>query len=329
MSSWTRPLIGVGSVPLHENHSRAVMFVCDRDDDGSLQPIGTAFMVGEPTPDGGWFKYFVTAAHVVRDRPQTWIRLRREKGLPEDKEVGRWVFHQDQDVAITPCDLDLSGFVWAFQAEEHFADTWHNKIPIRLGEAAYFMGLFAHVDTMADRAIPMMRGGCVGALYQERIAMRDGDHLREERYAHLIDCYSRSGFSGSPVFIDHPIVNLEINESTELPAARMSSLVALLGILIGHFGSIGDNAGVAVVAPVEVIRDLFRDEEIKQWKERNLRDIQKTRDLRREEGAASPDSIPGTVEFDRFEDLTRKLVQTPKPKPENDLGDHGSNGAES
>lgn len=97
-------------------------------------------------------------------------------------------------------------------------------------------------------------------MWVENVPVNDKDshgqtYTRDEPMAHLIDCFSRSGFSGAPVYVDHPYFHVvPLNE--EIPEkgiatylSNVPSFSALCGVLIGHFGSPGDNAGVAVVVP--------------------------------------------------------------------------------
>lgn len=255
-------------MPLNEKHPDAVVFVCAEDENGNRTPIGTAFLVGMPRDDGEWCLYFITAAHIVLSGGPNWIRFRRRDILDvADVPISGWVVHPTSDIAATLCDVDLSSFVYGFIEDWVFADRWHQraKAPLRIGEEAYFVGLLAEVQSMADRNIPMVRSGRIGAFYQKSIPMRDRKTRRTEPVAHLLDSYSRSGFSGSPCFADHPVVEGQIvkgNEKETMMGLSITSLVALVGVVIGHFDSEGENAGVAIVAPVEAVRELLETEDL-------------------------------------------------------------------
>ncbi len=315
------------------------MFVCAQlPDSDAITPVGTAFLIGLPGEHGAVFKYFVTAGHVVRSDPR-WIRLRRQDGQPpEDKLVGEWIHHPTADLAATPCDLKTAHYIANWQDEKHFCDKWPPGFPINLGERAYFMGLLTDVDSMAKRAVPMMRAATIGAMYVENVPVKDRRpdltvYPRMEPSAHLIDCYSRSGFSGAPVYVDHAIAKIyerpqalgRISEqvatgaipatyraSEEVISTEVTSLPALFGVLVGHFGSPSDNAGVAIVVPIDALRELLDDKRLVEWQERKARAIDQERRQRRDEGAAVLDVVQPEPEFQCFEDLTRKLVQVPK-----------------
>jgi hypothetical protein len=313
-SSWRCPIVGVGAVPLNEGHPSIVVFVCDEAPDGSKRPVGTAFLVGVPGSDGTWWRYFVTAGHVVQDGRPKWIRLRRADGQSVvDEPVGEWEIHPTSDVAATPCELDLSGFAHGFIEDWVFSDRWQERavgaVPLRIGEEAYFVGLLAEIPTMADRNIPMVRSGRIGAFYQEDIPMISGATTRIEPVAHLLDSYSRGGFSGSPCFVDHPVI-----DQAQERGLTVSSRVALVGIVVGHFNSpMRDNAGIAVVVPVEAIRELLQTERLVEWRERRDAEAARARAEGRWDNAATADSgVGGPSAFERFKDLTRRLINAPK-----------------
>jgi S1-C subfamily serine protease len=100
-------------VALNETIPKVVAFVIGRrsTDEGSGTPIGTAFFIGvrtppEPQSTRAFTLYLVTAAHVVRSEPETWVRLRRMNGSLEDIPILGWEFHERDDVALTVMELD-------------------------------------------------------------------------------------------------------------------------------------------------------------------------------------------------------------------------------
>lgn len=324
--SWRRrPIRGVGAVPLSEAHPDAVFFVCAERPDGSCVPVGTCFLVGVPGDEGRWWRYFVTAAHVVMNGEAKWIRFRRSDGAVVDQKVGEWISHPTADAAATPCDpalLQVPGIIARFVEDTWWADRWaeHVPVPLRIGEEAYFVGLLWDVPTMAERNIPMVRSGRVGAYFQRDIPMVSGSVHRMEPVAHLLDSYSRAGFSGSPCFVDVPVVNSRPDLGGN--ALAIGSKVALLGMVIGHFGTEGANEGIAVVTPIEAVRELIeKDPALRQWRETMDKEAARMREEERKEaGGAIEDAVGGDdqTEYERFEDLTRQLANTPKPKPEVD-----------
>ncbi|MGH2865323.1 MAG: hypothetical protein ACRDJX_08765 [Solirubrobacteraceae bacterium] len=298
-------------MPLSDEYTYCVAFVCVEDIDGSRQPIGTAFLIQasgeEPNTHYG---YAVTAQHVVREGQRTWLRLRRqgfEEG-PEDIPVGSWVLHPESDVAITPCDPHNYRANWVCVPMAQFADT-PGATGIRrpvLSDEVWFIGLLTHVPTMHERAIPFVRSGTLGAWYQRYVPIWDELHQQtiQEPVAHLIDTHSVGGFSGSPVFVG-------------VPDMRGGGKISLLGVLIGHFGgplASGGSAGVAIVVPVEQVRQLLDLEVIVEDRQHKDAETRERRTRDRDENAAVQDIAAVPSEFERFEELTRQLVNTPKPK---------------
>ncbi len=181
-------------------------------------------------------------------------------GSSKDFIISEWRYHPTADIAAAVCDWDTNEYVANWQEVEYFSDVYPAGMPIKVGHPVFFMGLLGHVDSLSDHVIPMMRGGKLGAVWVENVPVNDKDshgqtYTRDEPMAHLIDCFSRSGFSGAPVYVDHPYFHVvPLNE--EIPEkgiatylSNVPSFSALCGVLIGHFGSPGDNAGVAVVVP--------------------------------------------------------------------------------
>jgi hypothetical protein len=74
------------------------------------------------------------------------------------------------------------------------------------------------------------------------------------------------------------------------------------------------NAGMAIVVPAErIVKMLEKDDYVKDRERR----ADEARDARPTGTPDSAEDAPERSEFERFEDLTRKLVNTPKPTSEN------------
>jgi len=298
-------------VALSDTYPECVAFVCKEDAAGVREPRGTAFFVCVYGVTGAEWGYLVTARHLIEDGMKTWVRLRRrDGGSPHDEPVSDWTPHKTADVAITPCQIPPE-FIHRYVPDTQFADRWDSWADSRLvlSDQVWFIGLLAHVETMAQRAIPMVRSGILGASYQEDIPFEDdvNGSITREPCAHLIDCHSVGGFSGSPVFIGQPGIVKKDDGDLAIGGA-----VALLGVLLGHF--VGPNAGIAAVVPVEAIRELLDRKDAVDDRETKNEKVRARRREAAEANAGVRDSVGGS-EYQRFEDLTRKLVNTPKPKP--------------
>ena len=84
-----KPLVGVGAVPPNETHAKTVVFICQKDTDGSIQPMGTGFLVeAQRAPGGPVWTYLVTAKHLVSDGGERWVRFRRTPDTIQDELAG-------------------------------------------------------------------------------------------------------------------------------------------------------------------------------------------------------------------------------------------------
>jgi hypothetical protein len=110
---------------------------------------------------------------------------------------------------------------------------------------------------------------------------------------------------------------------------------ALLGLIGGHFDDwqatrdvtatpdgISDNpeapvsTGVGYVIPAEFIREALMREELVRMREDAERAEEQERKREADDNAATMDSIGNESEFERFESLTKQIINTPKPKPD-------------
>jgi hypothetical protein len=314
---------GAGDVPLNRTHTNTVMFVCHEDVDGTIQPIGTGSLLTAEAATSGWWPYLVTANHLVRDGRKRWIRFRRThevdgeitKDIAVDPE--EWVPHSQCDIAAVGVDLALlDDLIWAGAATTYLSPHWPGEgAKIVTGQTVNFIGLLGNVPSMVERNIPMTRGGTIGALFQEDIPVVDrhpsGErYTREEPIAHLIDCYSRSGFSGSPTWATGP----RIAPGTQSLSTDMYT--TFIGVIVGHFGDPGDNAGIAVAVPSEAVHDLLDDPRLVTWRNGKDREMNERKKKEADGEAAQLDQLGSTKEseFERFEDLAKRLVHVPKPE---------------
>jgi hypothetical protein len=223
--------------------------------------------------------YLVTAAHVIRTEVETWVRVRRLDGSLEDKPIEeQWMFHDRDDVAVTPIELEeydiallpIPDFLPSHRSLRHGARTFINR-PM-LGDQVYFAGLFAPIPAMGERNIPLVRSGTLAAMAQPDVPLRLPDGTVLTYTAHLIDCRSYAGFSGSPCFVQFP------REPSSGGVGRADEETELLGVISSHFdfrenadltGEIADmgtvgvpiHLGVGVVMPAESLEGLlYRDD---------------------------------------------------------------------
>jgi len=279
--------VGDPLMPLNDKYPKSVVFVVgmrkDRNDAPAPTAIGTAFFVAVPTamPDRAW-AYLVTAAHVVEFESETWVRVRMKDGSLRSLAVPRWTIHPHDDVAVTfvgiPDDLDRT-----FVPESNFLDVWPKRPTV--GDRVYFIGLLAFAESMVEENVPMVRSGTLGRTYQERVPLRHGDDRVTHHQAHLIDCRSYAGFSGSPCFVQFQSMYSPGDEArggSWLGGVSQVPETVCLGLISGHWDDMarvqatGDmandqavqnirfpiNTGVGIVTPVEKIRECLMDDEL-------------------------------------------------------------------
>lgn len=326
------PAIGDRIVPLDWQYPFTVAFILAprMNDEGIYinKPIGTGFFVHMHRRIGnrydlGHYVYLVTAAHVVRqDQDQTLVRMNKRGPSPysgkegvEDVPISRWFFHDDigRDVAAAPVRLSPDDYVFkSVGAPRPNRPRQPGKIRLGIGEWAslgdsvYYIGLLRHVHEMGKQNIPLVRSGTLGAMWQDRIPVRLADGTKIYITAHLIDCYSFGGFSGSPCFIyrekmegrrrlpDRGGLSLLGRDAERVVTAEdfeVKGELTLFGMLGGHFPTtmrrkvlheepgyepeevgtveIPENSGVGIVVPGEFIGELiYREDFVRDREER-------------------------------------------------------------
>jgi hypothetical protein len=336
-----RSVRAIGSyMALNDTMPKAVAFIIGRRSNAGMarsMPIGTGFFLGVRTPPNprttrAHTLYLVTAAHVVRSEPQTWVRMRRSDKSLEDIPIPEWTFHDRDDIALTVLELDeteqpydiavlpIPDFLPSY-APHRYSDKNRVRFRPMLGDRVYFVGLFSPISAMGEQNVPLVRSGTVAAWAQERVPLKMPDGTVFEHTAHLIDSRSYAGFSGSPCVVQFPI------EPGLGGVGRPHEETELIGLVSSHFdltknadltGEIADlgtvgvavHLGVSVVMPAESIEALLDREDVmadRQERERRYRETSN-------DAPATPDVVEGDTgsEFERFEDLTRKLVNVPK-----------------
>jgi hypothetical protein len=182
-----------------------------------------------------------------------------------------------------------------------------------LGQTIYYIGMFHPLNR------PMARSGTIGAIFQSGIPHSKGRYTFN---AHLVDCRSYQGFSGSPCFAEVPILHSDLpppDGSSDDRVLAIGYLALLCGMFTSHFsdegsaeaGGVVSRYGVGVMLPSSLIQQALQTDDMRE--ERLMADKKKQAEA---EAATPPLQDAGMHSDDdpssRFEDLTRKLVQVPK-----------------
>lgn len=315
------------SMPLDLTMMYSAVTVCgDKiDDAGQAHRVrnGTGFVMlfrSEHVPDRK-HAYVVTPQHVINGLTNIEI----EAANPYDQgklyppvQVTDWrkpAIRPKADLAFAPYRIPAGQTVIALE----FGALVQYGLDLSLGATFHYVGL------LSPLGIPMARSGTIGALDVEGM-QHDGPY---EYAAHLVDVRSYDGFSGSPCYIEYPMANLTPLDTSQFPfriphsfkdkpVGAMAFLQLFCGMFTEHFSDnrmagLASNLGTGVVLPADhIIEELMtnalreeRDEDDEQWVASQPPSVIQ---------AASATPTESDDEFQRFEDLTRELVQTPKPK---------------
>lgn len=336
-----RVYIGEPALPLSESYPTAVFFV-GRKVPTSLglmedELVGTSFVVMISVPAvSAYHLYVVTAAHVVESLTHSFVRVPVEGGV-RDMDVPKWFTNGMHDVAVAPIVLPEDNAVLGVTSLDSFVDdeAWeedtefYKGMHIQLGDVVYFIGLLGKINAMAEQNIPVVRSGTIARLGQERVPIQMPDGSLHYITAHLIDCRSFSGFSGSPCYVQWQRAGVLWNPETGQQGIGTKERTALLGLVAGHFDDLTNvrsagkanphlespvNTGIGYVIPAEYIRETLMQEELVQMRKDAERELAE----RPEVGATQDSAQEEGSEFERFENLARTLVNTPKPAPEED-----------
>lgn len=292
--------------------------------------LGTGFLVrvrSEASPRWN-YPYVLTAHHVI----DTHVGIEVEIPIPfangalyPPVEVKNW----RQPLAAV--DLALAPLYGL--PDLKYQATWLDSIiPFPglptpdLGGRIYYVGIFQRLDR------PMARSGTIGALDQTGISHSGG---RYDFNAHLVDCRSYRGFSGSPCVVElgFPVLDPaagpswvgKTNAELGRPLPRLGGMhyfSVLCGMFTSHFSDedhadsegVVSRYGVGVMLPSSEIRKaLMTDdacEERRQWDvERAATEAEEQPPL---QDASFGQRSEDEGEYSRFEDLTRNLVNVPK-----------------
>jgi hypothetical protein len=202
---------------------------------------GTGFFVAVPShvaPEAFHHIYIVTNVHVAQNQPRT-LRVNRRDGGVDLLTISAWhSIPGGADVAVAPVDLDPKRHAVEALRSDSILLTKEDvaKFEIDAGDDVFMVGRFVdHDGGQTNR--PSLRFG--------HISMTDAAIVQNTGYAgasFVIDMHSRSGYSGSPVFVYRTTGSIFQKEQTISVGGH---LVRLLGI---HWGQFPENWELARLA---------------------------------------------------------------------------------
>ena len=235
LPAWARQALGKRTMPLPLESLRAAVRITSH---GDLR--GTGFFVRVRSEAGhGPYSYLITAHHVIKNQSGIEVEIPNPSTNGElwpPVAVGYWRQPlTDVDLAIAP-----------YQEGEHrnHHTVWSDLIwsgHADLGGLTYYVGIFEPLGR------PIARSGTIAALEQEGIPHKDGYMFP----AHLVDCRSYGGFSGSPCSMEIAFARLSGKDVPEWvpsevrPVAGMTYYTFLCGMFTSHYDSPKPEKGAA------------------------------------------------------------------------------------
>jgi hypothetical protein len=269
--------------------SKTVVRITGKIEGVSLPINATGFLVGVPDsrlPGGAFFTYLVTNRHVAQaifpnaeGKPEAHNILEMEAILNLKEIVDgtrahtidlpphgrmRWYFPEDKsiDLAVTSIPLEDAYDVTSIEPGFFFTpDVWA-KLGIGPGDRVLTCGYFLYYPG-AHQFQPIIREGSLAMVPDDIMSVPVGGNAR----VYLAELHIIPGNSGSPLFLAPPstLGGLVVGAKGELP-------YGLLGIVSGYMweddqltlraatdyeGTIHANSGIAMIVPVEQLKDLL------------------------------------------------------------------------
>jgi hypothetical protein len=197
---WTKWVpIGMPKIPKNTLDVACYLYPSREDAEAGREFGGTGFFVSIPTsvPDRIHI-YAVTNWHVaVRDAASV-LRINCHDGGTDILEAGPedWIFDPRFDVAVLPINLDVSRHKFSVVPIQMFARQERiERSEIGPGDDVFMVGRFVDHDGGAVNS-PSVRFGNIST---QPTPVRQPNGKDADSYC--IDMHSRSGYSGSPVFV--------------------------------------------------------------------------------------------------------------------------------
>lgn len=202
-----RARIGMPRIPREVLGCTFFLFENRDDAERGDDPCGTGFLVGIPSNVSPRLAdthfYAVTNWHVAVRGGASVIKLYTQEGVPEDIrefDPSEWIFDPlGEDVAIMPIDLDAATHSAMMISTDLFATKdWIAEHEIGVGDDIFMLGLFVDHALRTTR-LPKARFGNISMMPSRRAPIENP--LGKTTPSFILDMHSRSGFSGSPVFV--------------------------------------------------------------------------------------------------------------------------------
>lgn len=269
---------------------RCVVYIGEISERGNFFPRGTGFLavIDHRAPLA---LYLVTADHVVRklkDKKNFGIRLNDKEGRAQayrsPNTLDWWLHPTDSSVDAAVYPWNLGDFpIVAFPTSRFVTDEmirWKavSDPGIGIGDETYVVGLF-RAQGGKSLITPILRAGHIAMMATEPIStLNYGD-----AYFHLIETFTTSGLSGSPVFVNEtvyiPYVGAPRHQVQGVAVASAVGPSHCLGLVHGFMSletmvefagtSSKDkwHSGITMVVPSQKILEIFDQPKLIQWEQ--------------------------------------------------------------
>jgi hypothetical protein len=203
---WMR--VGMPRIPASVINDVFYLYASVEDAKSGRSPGGTGFIAeytGPPGQFSGQSKYYygVTNWHVACADGFSVVRLNTKDGTTDIVEFGpdEWQFLPGRyDVAAIPLSLDPDLHEISTIGTHFFLEKPNEKFDptVGVGDDVFMIGLFVDHGGVATN-VPSARFGNVSMLPSKNALIKQPNEYWGESY--VIDMHSRTGFSGSPVFV--------------------------------------------------------------------------------------------------------------------------------
>ncbi|MGB8841391.1 MAG: hypothetical protein WCC64_09970 [Aliidongia sp.] len=240
---------------LADNLVKCVFYLYSHNPEtGKLSELkGTGFLVARQSSilPYTWHVYAVSNRHVVGNHGGSSLRINTKNGSIRfiEYEPTDWTWSDTSDLAIIDVtdqlDLNLTTGIWSDEIswvdEINFVPEQHRSgYGIGVGDNTIMLGLFAN-HSNAPINMPVGRFGNVAAIPNESNPVRLTPVDLFAGPAYLNDIRSRTGFSGSPVWVWRtPSDDMDAHKNAQgiwpsIFPPQSSSFLALIGIHRGQF----------------------------------------------------------------------------------------------
>lgn len=218
-------------IPSQFLHCAFHLYASAEDANKGKDTGGTGFLVSMPTDDGLGHHYGVTNYHVAVSGGYSCIRLNTVDGATDVITLGPedWIYNSGgDDVAVVPLDLRTPGTLLTFIGVNLlFTPQACVDAKIAPGDDVFMVGRFIDLDATQTN-IPSARFGNISTFPVP--VVQPNNHTGE---CYCIDMHSRTGYSGSPVFVYRTP-----GSSLEWALDRTATVIGpgMLGLLGVHCG---------------------------------------------------------------------------------------------